>query len=244
MPLKFFVLFHCWKEGCCSTAFKRWGFGENAMNLKYSCYALKRSACYMFELQPETAELNDEKWAERVKGCHEDSNVMIHNGQTCSSKLMMSWLCELYILVQLWGTAWASKIYEKEKWNRKKVEWRLMVDNSKNTSMKTHIKPLKIAEGHSLSLMVWSLVTYPDSAGGDTLGCYLQWLPVWFYSPVPSGLLWMPAMENHNTGKFQCRAQGSVADNYKPLTDVLHWQTDENGRITEAETIELRDSCE
>ncbi len=92
----------------------------------------------MFELRPETAELNDEKWAERVKGCHEDSNVTIHYGQTCPSKLMMSWLCKLYILVQLWGTAWASKIYEKEKWNRKKVEWRLMVDNSKNTSMKTH----------------------------------------------------------------------------------------------------------
>lgn len=61
----------------------------------------------MFELRPETAELNDEKWAERVKGCHEDSNVTIHYDQTCPSKL--------YILVQLWGTTWESKIYEKKK---------------------------------------------------------------------------------------------------------------------------------
>lgn len=44
----------------------------------------------MFDLQPETAEMKDEKWAERVKGCHEDSNVMIQYGQTCPSKQMMS----------------------------------------------------------------------------------------------------------------------------------------------------------
>lgn len=76
-------------------SFQTMGLGneKNAMNLKYSCYAFKRSACYMFELRPETAELNDEKWAERVKGCHEDSNVTIHYDQTCPS--------ELYILVQL-----------------------------------------------------------------------------------------------------------------------------------------------
>lgn len=61
-------------------------------NLKYSCYAFKRSACYTFELRPETTELNDEKWAERVKGCHENSNVTIHYGQTCPSKLMISCL--------------------------------------------------------------------------------------------------------------------------------------------------------
>lgn len=63
---------------------------RNAMNLKYSCYAFERSACYTFELRAETAELNDEKWAERVKGCHEDSNVTIHYGPTCPSELMMS----------------------------------------------------------------------------------------------------------------------------------------------------------
>lgn len=75
-------------------------------------------------------------------------------------------------------------------------------------SLKIHPNPSQIpTEGHCLSLKVWSSVKHPDSACGDRFGCYLQWLPPWFYSPVPSGLLWMPDKENGARTLASSRAQ-------------------------------------
>jgi len=100
--------------------------------------------------------------------------------------------------------------------------------NSKNTSVKIQTKPR-----HSSSLMVWSWVTNPDLASGDTDACYLQWqLPVWFYPPVPSGLLWMPDMENRTGTPGSSRAELKGASQIilptshrcPALTEIQEWR--------------------
>lgn len=203
------------------------------MNLKYSCYAFKRSACYTFELWPETTELNDETWAEGVNGCCENLNDSLWPNVSLQTDILAVWTVHPCATMKHWGSELNSW---EEKWSRKKVEWRLMTDkfeNRDNATLDTSRRSFSLPYGLKLGNISWFRLW------GH--GCLLF--------TVASSVVLFPCslwpFVNARHGE-QNRTPGSSRAELKGVSQIitnlsLMSCTDRHHRITEAETIELRD---